>query len=108
MTTDKAFQEWIDAQPVITWYRDGAEARKKFVEFGDFVKDKYYEFKSKITIDELMESLDGKLKHRVVYSMEKIELDFGIDTGGLKGTLTQFEWGIQYSRKELKAYKFKG
>jgi hypothetical protein len=56
-------------------------------------------------VDELMEFVDGKLRSRVVYSMDKIKSDFNVDTGNLKGTLTQFEWGIQYSRKDLIAYK---
>ena len=54
------------------------------------------------SIDSIMEELEGKLRSRVVYSMDLIKSEFGIDTGNLKGTLTQMDWGIQYSRKDLK------
>ena len=56
-------------------------------------------------IDELMEYLHGKLKFRLIYPMSKIEEDFNVSTEGLKGTLTQMEWGIKYERSDLKLKK---
>lgn len=46
MTTDEAFQDWMDKQPVIDW-KDPKEVRKKFIEFGDYVKDRYYLYKTR-------------------------------------------------------------
>ena len=45
MTTDDAFNDWIKTQPSIKW-ANPLEVRKAFIEFGDYVKDRYYNYKS--------------------------------------------------------------
>lgn len=44
MTTDDVFNEWIEKQSWIRW-RDPKSVRKAFILWGDYVKDRYFEFK---------------------------------------------------------------
>ena len=45
MTTDNAFNEWINKQSTIDW-TNPKEIKKAFIEFGDYAIYKYLEFKA--------------------------------------------------------------
>jgi len=45
MTTDDVFNEWINQQDWIKW-KDPKSVKKAFVLWGDYVKDKYHDFKN--------------------------------------------------------------
>ncbi len=101
---------WIDTSDAYGTKYGLSHQKIDCMYLGETIKDALYTINKcpfpirevQLSIDELMEELHGKLKQRVVYSMESITEKFGVDTGDLVGTLTQFEWGIQYSRKDLK------
>lgn len=44
LTTDDVFQEWIENNKWIEW-RNPQSVREAFILWGDYVKDKYLEFK---------------------------------------------------------------
>lgn len=46
MATDDVFHEWINQQDWINW-TDPKSVQKAFILWGDYVKDRYLEFKLK-------------------------------------------------------------
>lgn len=45
MTTDDVFNKWIKQQKWIIW-KDPRSVRKAFILWGDYIKDKYLEFRT--------------------------------------------------------------
>ena len=43
INTDSIFHEWINKHEDVNW-KDALEVRKVFIEWGDYVKDKYLQY----------------------------------------------------------------